>query len=311
MTRSVLFYRHFDQYSGGQQKVFDYFSHLRGQDNFRANISFSGSSLQDETNPWFPDYQGVHFAPDRYDYLFLAGMDWMLYRQYGIDSNKPVINLIQHVRHAIPDEDVHPFLSNKAIRICVSTEVETAISPFANGPTVTIANGISIPELTCPKVWDVYIAGYKNQSLASELCHLIGGKVECQTDFMPRDQLLNNLAASRIVVVLPHLTEGFFLPALEAMKTADVTIVPDCVGNRSFCFDAVQDPDRGNCLIPSYDLDGLASAVVSARELLNDSDRLNTLKRNALNTVNEHSLAREKTQFLDLMTNVDELWHGL
>ena len=311
MTRSVLFYRHFDQYSGGHQKVFDYFSHLHGEDSYQADISFSGSSLWDETNPWFPDCQAVHFAPDRYDYLFLAGMDWMPYGRYGIDSNKPVINLIQHVRHALPGEDVHPFLNNKAIRICVSPEVENAILPFANGPTITIPNSLSITDISCLKKWDVYIAGYKNPELASELCQLIGGKVECQTNYIPRHQLLANMAASRIAVVLPHRTEGFFLPALEAMKTADIAIVPDCVGNRSFCFGAVQDPDRGNCLMPSYDVDGLTSAVELARNLLNDGDRLNTLQQNALDTVNEHSLAREKTQFMELMANVDELWHGI
>ena len=104
--RSVLFFRHFDQYSGGHQKVFDYFSHLNSANDYRADISFSESSQWNLTNPWFPDFRRVAFAPDQYDYLFLAGMDWDIYSGHGIDPKKPVINLIQHVRHASPEADV-------------------------------------------------------------------------------------------------------------------------------------------------------------------------------------------------------------
>ena len=144
--RSVLFYRHFDRYSGGHQKVFDYFSHLHDADEYRPAISFSSTSEWDESNPWFPDHESIEFVPNRYDYLFLAGMDWSVYAQRGIDFEKPVINLIQHVRHASSDADVYPFLKHKAIRICVSPEVASAVRNLANGPVITIANGIEIPE---------------------------------------------------------------------------------------------------------------------------------------------------------------------
>jgi hypothetical protein len=308
MTRSVLFYRHFDQYSGGQQKVFDYFSHLRAVDEYQADISFSESSLWDDTNPWFPDYRRVDFSPGQYDYLFLAGMDWLPYHECGIDPDKPVINLIQHVRHARSDEDVYPFLKNKAIRICVSPEVEAAIGDLANGPITTIANGIAIPEIECEKTNDVYVAGYKNQALAKALADQLGNAVVCQTEHLPRREFLNQLAASRIAVVLPHPTEGFFLPALEAMKLADIAIVPDCVGNRSFCIDV--EKDNGNCLMPTYDVDALAKAIERAKNILNDEEKLTRLKNNAIVTVNNHSLAHEREQFLELMSHVDELWHA-
>ena len=303
-NRSVLFYRHFERYSGGHQKVFDYFSHLRSAQRYHADICFSQASQWNSTNPWFPETTAVDFLPEEYDYLFLAGMDWAAYPQRVIDSSKPIINLIQHVRHAEPGEDVYPFLKNKAIRVCVSREVELAIQDIANGPVITIANGIEIPEIKSNKKDDVYIAGYKNKPLAKALANQLG--IEAQMEHLPRQKFLNQLAAARIAVLLPHPSEGFFLPALEAMKLAEITIVPDCIGNRSFCIDVAH--NQGNCLMPSYDLDGLIGAIHQAKEILSDKDALNKLKANSITTSNKHSLSRERQQFLDLMCKVDELW---
>ena len=80
----------------------------------------------------------------------------------------------------------------------------------------------------------------------------------CVTDWLPREKLLLLLVSSRIAVMLPNPTEGFYLPALESMRYADITIVPDCVGNRSFCF------NRQNCLIPEYNSLALEAAVHEA-----------------------------------------------
>ena len=101
---SVLFFRHFNQFSGGHQKVYDYFNHVISSANFSASISFSTTSLWDETNPWFPKYKNlqVKFDPHQFDCLFLAGMDWKVYIVKGAIADKPVINLIQGVRHALP-----------------------------------------------------------------------------------------------------------------------------------------------------------------------------------------------------------------
>ena len=107
--------------------------------------------MESNSNPWFPRYKGVGFLPDLYDYVFLAGMDWNAFGQSALDPTKPVINLIQHVRHSSPTEDVYPFLAHRAIRICVSPEVENAIKPLVNGPIVTISNGIAIPPIEVEK----------------------------------------------------------------------------------------------------------------------------------------------------------------
>ncbi len=304
-NRSVLFYRHFERYSGGHQKVFDYFSHLRASEGYQADICFSQTSQWNITNPWFPDTRSVGFLPEKYNYLFLAGMDWVVCSEDVLNDSKPIINLIQHVRHAEPNEDVHPFLKNKAIRICVSPEVESAIAAIANGPVITIANGIEIPSISAEKCYEVFIAGFKNPSMALALS--TDSDVTVETTHVPRNKFLKQLASARIAVVLPHPDEGFFLPALEAMCLADIAIIPDCIGNRSFCIDA--EHDGGNCLMPSYNQEEITGAIRRAKNILNDPVRLHQIKTNAMSTVNAHSLSRERQEFLKLISNVDELWH--
>ena len=303
--KSILFFRNFVQHSGGHQKVFDYFCHLHASEGYAPHISFSDSSLQDKANPWFPDHAGVDFDPTAYDYLFLAGMDWKMLAKDNVNPDQPVINLIQHVRHGLPSEDVYPFLAHRAIRICVSSEVQMAIEDKSNGPVFTIANGIHIPVTITKKSEDVFIAGYKNQALARDLANELG--ISAQIDQLPREEFLEKLAAARIAVLLPHQTEGFFLPALEAMQLSDIVVVPDCVGNRSFCTDHLQ--AHGNCLMPRYDRGGILDSIARAKAILADQEHSRRIKMAATKTVNQHSLNRERAEFLNLMSRIDDLWH--
>ncbi len=253
-TRSVLFYRDFLRYSGGHQKVADYFAHLQQSDRYTPAISFSMRTLWDASNPWFPEFQRKHvgFNPAEYDYLFLAGMDWEAYLTCGVEPAKPVINLIQHVRHAVPTEDLYPFLTRRAVRICVSQAVSEAISATGNvnGPVFTIANGHGMPDLpTAEKKWDFLIVGSKRPELAREVHRLLNRRYGniCLLDYyVPRAELYQRMTSSRIAVLLPNDTEGFYLPALEAMRYCDLTLVPDCVGNRGFCLPEL------NCLMPTF-----------------------------------------------------------
>jgi hypothetical protein len=311
----VLFYRHFDQFSGGQQKVRDYYAHLEADDRYCPAISFSESSVWDVTNPWPTRLKEAEtmFDPDRYDCLFLAGMDWQAYESVGIIPDKPVVNLVQHVRHADPQANVYPFLRHRAIRICVSSQVATAIrsTGLVNGPVVTIANGIELPMLGTGKKADVFIAGRKNPELALALRSALSStSTICHTEPIPRDEFLVSMAGARIAVLLPDPTEGFFLPALEAMALCDLVVVPDCIGNRSFCRDFERDPVAGNCLMPEYRLEDLVQATSQALGLLGDSELLEQIQRTAQETVGRHSLARERRQFLELMSSLDTLWAG-
>src|SRR5438552_2195391 len=81
--------------------------------------------------------------------LFLAGTDWRGVPE--LDRShfpKPIINLVQHPRHAEPNSELRNFLRNRAVRICVSQEVADAITATGevNGPVFTIPNAI---ELSC------------------------------------------------------------------------------------------------------------------------------------------------------------------
>lgn len=309
-AKSLLFYRDFTAYTGGHQKVADYFQHLQSAPGFSASIAFSARTLWDESNPWFPAHAAsrLEFNPAPYDYLFLAGMDWQAYLPFVHQCPRPVINFIQHVRHADPSHPLYQFLPNPAVRICVSPEVAAAITATGrvNGPVFTIANGIELPDLSAlPKLHDVMILGTKNPLMAQQLADSLiatGLNVAMISRDIPRTQLYQIMAHSRIAVLLPHPTEGFFLPALEAMQFAQLVVVPDCVGNRSFCV------DQGNCLMPGYNLAAILAAVAQAQIHLANPAALSAFAASAQATLAEHSLQRERQQFLAILAGMDELW---
>ena len=310
----VLFYRDFKEFSGGHQKVFDYFGHFLSHPNFEPAIAFSKDSRWDLTNPWKEHRDKVvEFRPDSYDYVFLAGMDWQVYKASEGALKKPVINLIQHVRHAKSGEDVHPFLTEPAVRICVSKEVEAAIAATGKvrGPLVTIENGVSLPAVKKLREHKMLIAGLKKPALGKLLqsklaVHGIDAKLLLSP--MPRSSFFEELAQCQIAVLLPNETEGFYLPALEAMQFSELVIVPDCVGNRSFCTNVESNKKDGNCLMPDYKLDSLVSVCRRAVMLLEDKENLANLQRNAQATVAHFSLKRERQAFYGFLDEFDDYW---
>jgi glycosyltransferase involved in cell wall biosynthesis len=119
-------------------------------------------------------------------------------------------------------------------------------------------------------------------------------------DWLPRSEYLQRLCQSTAVVALPRPTEGFYLPALEAMACGAIVICPDCVGNRDFCKDGI------NCFRPGYDADEILAAIYRAMALSPDEAAL--MRENGYATVREHSLERERANFLDILHRVDEIW---
>jgi glycosyltransferase involved in cell wall biosynthesis len=98
------------------------------------------------------------------------------------------------------------------------------------------------------------------------------------------------------VVTLPLETEGFFLPALEAMAMGAVVVCPDCVGNRGFC------RDGETCLRPAYTLDAVAAAAIEAVALCGTAAA--ALLREAAAEVRRHDLARERMAFLRILDSL-------
>ena len=306
--QTVLFYRDFMRYTGGHQKVFDYFNHIDQHPSFEARIAFSERTVWDESNPWYPDYQSrqVPFEPLKYCLLFMAGRDWLILDE-GVEAARLVINLIQHVRHADPSHLLYRFLNRRAIRIAVSPEVAQAIRETGrvNGPVITIDNGHGMPDVLRKKEYDFYVLGNKNPGLAQELAKDLtehAFRVVCSVQAIPRDRVMENMARSEISVVLPNPkeAEGFFLPALEAMKYSNLAIVPDCVGNRSFCF------HEQNCLMPEYDRQSLLQACRAGYALLQDPDLKNVIKEHSRTTVARHTLEREREAFYRVLDHLHE-----
>lgn len=297
---TILFHRQYDRYSGGQQKVLDYFDHCLNHPRLSPYISWGDRSTDITGTPWEKHRSRIVYelSPGDYDLAFLAGMDWQDYLTTR-QTDQPVINLIQHVRHAEPASNVYPYLSQPATRICVSQEVKAAIDATArvSGTTFAIPNGIDVDYLdtfTGPKKpGSIYILGFKQPDLARELKNTLDGhhSVTCHVDHVDRDQVLKAMAGSEISILLPHFTEGFFLPALEAMKLSKVVIVPDCVGNRSFC------RDNDNCLMPTMNTDSILASVKCATDARID------FAAAAQETVAKHTLERERESYFELLSS--------
>ncbi len=260
---SILFHRNYLRFRGGHLKVFDYFNHAKFSDQYHPEIYLTPQSCL--IHPWVGEPRiKDHYNPKSASILFLAGMDWTALSAYpDIENSIPVVNLIQGFRHSTPSTALFRLLRRRAIRICVSDELAMALEAtgICNGPIYVIQNGIDLgllPNSRCLGSETIFIGGVKQPSLASALAERLraqGYAVNCQTSHIPRSEFLEQLSRSKIAVLLPLETEGFFLPALEAMAMGIAVICPDCVGNRSFCV------DKQTALMPLLDLECLEAAV--------------------------------------------------
>ena len=139
--RQVLFLRRFRGLTGGHLKVRDYFGHIASSGTHEPRVWFTDDTRWDSSNPWCDARASVVDEPTevRPDALFLAGLDWrFLTREQRERGVVPVVNLVQHIRHADPADERFEFLRHRAVRVCVSREVADAVSAAgANGPVVS------------------------------------------------------------------------------------------------------------------------------------------------------------------------------
>ena len=311
--RTVLFYRDYRGFTGGHLKVWHYFNHVRHSNHYQPLIAFSAETVWNDTNPWLPiRHQALPtWDVEQADILFLAGMDWaVLSEAQRRFPPKPVINLIQHVRHADPKEPLYQYVAHRAVRICVSEPVAEAlrVTHRVNGPLVTIPNGMDFAELPPSKPWelrdvDLLIVGIKQPDLATEIhSHLKNSdqRVEVLTHPIPRPAFLDLLGNARIALFLPHATEGFYLPALEGFALGTLVICPNCIGNRTFCL-----PGE-NCLQPDYNVESLLHATQQTLHML--PEERSSLLEAARNMAWQHSLMQERQSFLDILQQIETIW---
>jgi hypothetical protein len=311
--RAVVFFRDFVQLTGGHLKVWHYFEHVRHSVGFVPLIAFSQRTRWDNGNPWSRLLsEGTKVSrPLRADILFVAGFDWLnLEAGSRPRSEIPVINLLQHVRHADPGEPLYEFLSHRAIRICVSEAVANAVAATGrvNGPLHIIPNGTDLA--SAPRTaawggrsWDVVIAGVKAPELGAALLRRLsteGRRVRLLDAWIPRPAFLSALEDSRVALLLPTPREGFYLPAIEAMALGTLVVCPDCVGNQSFSL-----PGR-NCLQPAYTTDALVEATLAMLSL--PFERREAILAEGRRTAGRHDLLTERRTFLKILETTKGVW---
>ncbi len=304
MKRRLLFHRDFHQYTGGHGKVWDYFNHAGTHPQWSTAIHLTANST-DLHNPWRVNQvrSDLQWLPQSASALFLAGLDWNAYPMD--DASKPVVNLIQHVRHADPADCLHQHLSRRAIRICVSQAAADAIcgTGLVNGPVLVIPAAIDLDGLppAAPARHGVFIGATKQPQLGQMLLarlQALGRDATLIDQWVPREHYLALMARSRVAVVLPSPTEGFFLPGLEAMALGCVAVVPDCIGNREYVNSGV------NALVPPAELDALVAAIAQ----LDDARYAEALVAAGKTTAAKFGLASERAKFHAILDEMDSLW---
>ncbi len=305
MTRRLLFRRDFRSYQGGHGKVWDYYRHTAAHPRWEPNVHFTRESV-DAANPWRESAAaGIvpGWSPRQADALFLGGMDWVAWP--GDREDTPVVNLIQHVRHADKGSDVNAFLGRRAIRLCVSDAVADALRACGvRGPLITIDAALDLaavgPANTGARA-GIVIGATKQPALGHGLAAALrvrGNHVTLLDTSIPRHDYLAALACADIAVLLPHAREGFYLPALEAMALGCATVVPDCIGNRAYAQAEV------NALVPDYTLEALLAAVAR----LEDEPLRERLRDAGSATAARFSQARERQAFHAVLDDLPALW---
>jgi glycosyltransferase involved in cell wall biosynthesis len=297
MKSKILFVRKFKKPSGGQFKVRDYFRHCMAHPKLEPLLYFTPDTDAAEARAFweFVPRENIvdTLALESYDLLFLAGRDW----EYlpAIPARARVLNYIQHVKLAERSDKRFAHLSRPAWRICVSEEVAAAITPHAVGEIHVIKNGIPLELFSTSREkqkGSIFIWARKNPTLGERLfqaLHAQGVPAELLIDLIPREQFAERLQTSEIFAALPHETEGFYLPALEAMAAGCAVVCSDAVGNRGFC------RHEETCLMPAFD-DAAAHLDMIAR-LQNDAALSEKLRGHALKTAQEYALSYEREAF--------------
>jgi hypothetical protein len=310
-VRTVLFHRKYRRFHGGHLKVWHYFTHVVATPGYDARVLFDANSNWDSSNPWHGARDAVIDALDGFvpDALFVAGRDWQRLQGLGLlDRDIPILNLIQHVRHADEWSIQSQYLSSKAIRICVSPEVAEAVSAAGSrGPTIIIPNGVDIPGIDVgdsgSRPVDLLIAGLKQPVLAARAAEALaapGMAMEMLTDQVDQAEFFDAMRRARVTLFLPNEEEGFYLPAVEGMTLGTVVVCPDCVGNRSFCLPGV------NAFRPDCRFDEIVEATRVALDLP-ELERQNLLD-GGWKTARGHSLAAERDAFGLVLADLDRLW---
>ncbi len=328
-AKRVLFYRRLVKpnagTNGGNLKLRDCFDHIMHSEQFSPNVFFS------EDTRWF-DHPGNHWNDLRetaleewsvgpQDILFFSGHDWQsLSEAQRRRPPAPIINIVQP-RHTRSQDSRRAFLAHPAIRIAKSEVGAEIIRQYGlNGPLYVIPDAIDVEQLAkygSSKDIDILILGLKQAELArqvhqalTKLNRLKLRKLKIQLQLPPglptRDEFLQLLGRAKIVACLPLLasrgSEGFYLPALEAMAMDTLVVCPHAVGNIGHCI------DHYNCIVPEYTLEAMVNGLKKALSM--NRRQKEALLKNGRITARKHDIVQERTAILDLVHRAHEIWHS-
>lgn len=316
-NKIILFQKRYKRLTGGHLKTYDYFNHVCFSKIFSPRVYFTEESTINKNDPWNNIKHKFILNNNNIkpDVLFLDGMDWnFLTEEQKLDISIPKINLIQHIRHADPENERFNFLKYKAIRICVSKEIYNNLKSLniVNGPLFVIPNCLDFSSFPKPlkyseKDIDVSISALKHPKLGNiinEKLKNLGYKTVLLDSFIPRNKYLGILNKSKISVFLPNKLEGegYYLPALEGMILKTIVICPDCIGNREFCI-----PDY-NCIQPQYNTKGIINSVLKASKL--NEIKKKSLLKGCKETILKYRIKNERKSFLKILNNLDSIWNN-
>ncbi|HWX95653.1 MAG TPA: glycosyltransferase [Solirubrobacteraceae bacterium] len=309
----VLFHRDFRRFQGGHLKVFHYFEHVRSSPPHRALIRFSPDTVWDPSNPWsgLREYVVDPGETVDADVQFLAGVDWRaLEPAQRASSSVPIVNLIQDFSPALTDGPPHEFLAHRAIRICVSGEIQDALEgiPAVNGPIFTVPIGIDLDQLPAARPADArdvdcVVLAAKDPAMGSAIAANLtkrGYRVVLLDAPTSRNELLEAMARARVSVHLPNPVEGAYLPALESMALGTTVVCPDCVGNRSFC------RDGETSLVPRRSKRAIIDSALLA--LTASPGELDAMLASGREESMRRTLTSERARFLEILDDAEDLW---
>jgi glycosyltransferase involved in cell wall biosynthesis len=286
---------------------------VRSSPRHSARIAFAADANWDETNPWHAERAALVEPGFRPDVHVLGGKDWGRGKPDDlVDRARPVINLVQNVRHAREDHPHHSFLDRPAIRICLSPEISEAVAATgrARGPVLTIPAALDLDRLPAPRPaeardLDCLVLAVKHPDLGAAVARRLSAArrgVRLVDRPVPRAELLDAMARARVTVLLPNPEEGVYLPALEAMALETIVVCPDAVGNRSYC------RDGETCFVPGRSEDALAEAARAA--LAAAPGEVAAMLGAAASLAWSRTLQQERARFLAVLDGVDELWEA-
>lgn len=310
--------------NGGNLKLRDCYNHLETSPRYQPRVFFHPDTV------WPAETYGHHWADLRQsslknwkikadDLLFFSGHDWqVLSEEQRRQPPAPIINIVQP-RHARKQDARREFLKYPAIRIAKSEHGAAILRRHGlNGPLFVIPDAIdlaALPTLPDRKDIDILIPGLKQPEFARQLYARLaawnereGLELKIHLQLPPklprREDFLHLVARAKCIACVPleaaRGSEGFYLPALEAMALQTLVVCPHAVGNVDHCLDGV------NCLVPAFTVEAISEKVQMAWRL--PAAKKAALIEGGLRTAQKHRIEEERAATLSLVHRARQLW---